>query len=156
MGRIDPFYGYSIVLRTIVYGLVPLFLVWQYFRARRALHVFQLEGYKRRRFLEWCRSNRDRARFLRPMTAKKPLAMTGRAWRLLMTSLVLTTIAVLVIPGVLHISWGWPYDIGSWILMTAACFFRPSPSTGSGRRRHEPRSARDQQQVLVVRPGEAD
>ncbi|MDQ4096197.1 MAG: UDP-N-acetylmuramoyl-tripeptide--D-alanyl-D-alanine ligase, partial [Actinomycetota bacterium] len=87
------------------------------------LHVFQLEGYKRRRFLEWCRSNRDRARFLRPMTAKKPLAMTGRAWRLLVTSLVLTAIAVLVIPGVLHISWGWPYDIGSWILMTAACFF---------------------------------
>lgn len=123
MGRVDPFYGYSIVLRSIVYGLVPLFLLWQYFRTRRALHVFQLEGYKRKRFLEWCRANPERARFLRPMTAKKPLAMTGRAWRLLVTSLVLTAVAVLVVPGVLHINWGWPYDIGSWALMTGLCFF---------------------------------
>ena len=123
MGRIDPFYGYSIVLRTIVYGLVPLFLVLQYFRARRALHVFQLEGYKRKRFLEWCRANPDRARFLRPMTAKKPLAMTGRAWRLLIALVVLTAIAVLVVPGVLHINWGWPYDVVSWALLTGLCFF---------------------------------
>jgi UDP-N-acetylmuramoyl-tripeptide--D-alanyl-D-alanine ligase len=123
VGRIDPFYGYSILMRVIVYGLVPVFVAFQYFRLRRALHVFQLEGYKRHRFLEWCRANRDRRLFLRPMTAKKPLAMTGRAWRLLITATVLTAIAVLVVPGLVHISWGWPFDIPTWAAMTLICFF---------------------------------
>ena len=123
MGFTDPFYGYSIVLRVIVYGLVPAFLLLQYFRLRRALHVFQLEGYKRARFLEWCRAHPERARFLSPMTAKKPLAMTGRAWRLLLTAMVVNLVAVLVVPGLLHINWGWPYDLGSWALLTAICFF---------------------------------
>ncbi len=43
----DPFWGYSILLRTIVYVLIPLFGILQFIRLRRALHVFQLEGYKR-------------------------------------------------------------------------------------------------------------
>ncbi|MDQ4143038.1 MAG: UDP-N-acetylmuramoyl-tripeptide--D-alanyl-D-alanine ligase [Actinomycetota bacterium] len=123
MGRVDPFYGYSVVMRTIVYLIVPLFAIFQTVRLRRALHVFQLEGYKRRRFLEWCKANPGRARFLSPMTAKKPLAMTGRAWRLLVTGVTLTLVAVLVVPGLVHITWGWPYDIPTWALMTALCFF---------------------------------
>jgi UDP-N-acetylmuramoyl-tripeptide--D-alanyl-D-alanine ligase len=123
LNRVDPFYGYSLVLRSIVYFAVPLFLILQWFRTRRALHVFQLEGYKRQRFLEWCRANAARARFLKPMTAKKPLAMTGRAWRVLVAALLVNVVAVLVLPGVMHISWGWPYDIGTWAVMTALCFF---------------------------------
>ena len=123
MNRLDPFYGYSFLLRSIVYVAVPAFLLFQYFRLRRALHVFQLEGYKRARFLEWCRENASRARFLKPMTAKKPLAMTGRAWRIFSAAIVLNIVAVLVLPGVAHISWGWPWDIGTWALMTALCFF---------------------------------
>ena len=101
---------------------MPAFLAWQFFRLRRALHVFQLEGYKRKRFLEWCRANAARARFLKPMTAKKPLAMTGRAWRILIASMLLNAVAVLVLPGVMHISWGFPLDIGTWAVMTAATF----------------------------------
>ena len=66
----DPFWGYSILLRTIVYVLIPLFGILQFIRLRRALHVFQLEGYKRGRFLEWCRANKKRSRFLTKPTAK--------------------------------------------------------------------------------------
>lgn len=123
MNRIDPFYGYSFLLRFIVYVLVPVFLALQFVRLRRALHVFQLEGYKRKRFLEWCKENRERARFVKPMTAKKSLAMTGRAWRVLVAALLLNVVAVLVLPGVAHISWGWPWDIGTWTVMSAVCFF---------------------------------
>ena len=75
--RPEPFEGYSLLLRVIVYGVVPLFTAWQFFRLRRALHVFQLEGYKRARFLAWCGANRRRALFLAPSGAKKPLAMTA-------------------------------------------------------------------------------
>ena len=123
LNRADPFYGYSILLRSIVYVGVPLFMALQFVRIRRALHVFQLEGYKRKRFLEWCRANAGRARFLRPMTTKKPLAMTGRAWRILIAASLLNLVAVLVLPGVAHIAWGWPSDIGIWALMTALCIF---------------------------------
>ena len=122
MNRIDPFYGYSLLLRTIVYVGVPVFVAFQVVRLRRALHVFQLEGYKRKRFLEWCRAQPGRASFLTPMTAKKPLVMTGRAWRILVASTFLTVLAALVVPGVMHISWGWPYDVGSWALLSLACF----------------------------------
>ena len=122
MGRADPFYGYSILLRSIVYGAVPAYLVFQYFRVRRALHVFQLEGYKRERFLQWCRQNRARALFLTKRTQKKPLVMTGRAWRIAVTGLVLTTIAVLVVPGIVHVSAGWPWDVAAWALLTVLTF----------------------------------
>ena len=122
MNRLDPFYGYSFLLRTIVYVLVPAFVAFQFVRLRRALHVFQLEGYKRQRFMEWCRANPARARFLQPMTSKKPLAMTGRAWRLLVTAVVLNVVAVLVAPGIAHIAWGWPLDILIWVVATVLCF----------------------------------
>ena len=123
MGRADPFTGYSTVLRIIIYGLIPAFGVWQYFRLRRALHVFQLEGYKRGRFLQWCRANAGRALFLSPSTDKKPLVMTGRAWRVLVAATALSIALVLVPSGVAHV-WldGFPFDIGTWAVMTAALF----------------------------------
>lgn len=111
MGFDDPFTGYSLLLRVLVYGVVPAFLVLQYFRTRRALHVFQLEGYKRRRFLEWCRDNPDRARFLTRSSAKKPLVMTGRAWRILVTTVVLCFLGVYVPSGVAHLAGGFPFDV---------------------------------------------
>ena len=124
MGRADPFTGYSLVLRIIIYGLIPAFGVWQYFRLRRALHVFQLEGYKRARFLEWCRANRQRALFLSKTTEKKPLVMTGRAWRLLVVALVLSVLKILVLSGLAHI-WlgGFPFDVLTWAATTVLIFF---------------------------------
>ena len=122
MNRVDPFYGYSFLLRTIVYVGVPVFVAFQILRLRRALHVFQLEGYKRKRFLEWCRAQPGRAWFVKLMTAKKPLVMTGRAWRILVASTLVTVVAVLVVPGLMHISWGWPFDVGSWLLLSVVCF----------------------------------
>lgn len=123
MNRADPFSGYSIVLRTIIYGLVPAFSVWQFFRYRRALHVFQLEGYKRGRFLEWCRSNRERARFLGTVEAKKPLVMTGRARRILWTATLITPFLILIPSGIMHVGFGgWPYDVITWAVMTGVVF----------------------------------
>lgn len=122
MSRTDPFYGYSLLLRLIVFAGVPAFCGVQFFRLRRALHVFQLEGYKRARFLAWCRAHRDRALFLRPMGSKKPLVMTGRAWRILVASLLLTLVVVLVLPGLVHIWGGWPYDVITWAVATAGAF----------------------------------
>ena len=124
MGRADPFTGYTALLRIIIYGLVPAFGVWQYFRLRRALHVFQLEGYKRQRFLAWCRANRRRALFLSKATDKKPLTMTGRAWRILITALVLSVFKILLLSGLAHI-WlgGFPIDVITWAIATAAVFF---------------------------------
>ena len=123
MGRTDPFTGYSIVLRAIIWGVVPLFTAYQSIRLKRALHVFQLEGYKRKRFLEWCRSNPERARFLTKTSGKKPLVMTGRAWRILVASIALILVAVLVLPGVAHLAGGAPWDLLTWAVMTAATFF---------------------------------
>ena len=122
MGRVDPFTGYSILLRTIIYVLVPAFGVWQFLRLRRALHVFQLEGYKRKRFVDWCRSNGRRALFLRGGTQKKPLVMTGRARRLLITSTILSVLLMLGLSGVAHISAGWPFDVTTWAIVTALAF----------------------------------
>lgn len=118
----DPFSGYSFLLRTIIYVLVPAFGVLQFFRLRRALHIFQLEGYKRQRFLEWCRANPERAWFLKRATAKKPLVMTGRAWRLLTMATFMSVAVVLVASGVAHLSGGWPFDVGAWAAMTVAVF----------------------------------
>ena len=119
---VDPFTGYSLLLRVIIYGVVPLFTVLQVIRLRRGLQVFQLEGYKRHRFLQWCRENRSSSLFLRPIGEKKPLVMTGRAWRLLIVSAVLNVIAVLVLPGLVHLIAGAPFDLITWAVMTTIVF----------------------------------
>src|SRR5687767_9753811 len=128
----DPFYGYSLVLRSIIYVIVPAFTAFQFFRLRRGLHVFQLEGYKRARFLRWCRANPKTARFLRAVGDKKPLVMTGRAWRILITATVLNAIASLVVPGMAHLTAGAPLDLVAWATVTVLLFFGlPSLLTAS-------------------------
>jgi UDP-N-acetylmuramoyl-tripeptide--D-alanyl-D-alanine ligase len=77
----------------MILALVTLsagFLAFHLVRTQRALHVFQLEGYKRTRFLSWCRQNPSSALFLAPATNKKPLVMTKRAQRLLATSTIIS------------------------------------------------------------------
>jgi UDP-N-acetylmuramoyl-tripeptide--D-alanyl-D-alanine ligase len=118
----DPFQGYSVLLRVIVYGVVPLFLLWQFFRLRRALHVFQLEGYKRKRFLQWCASNGARALFLSRQSAKKPLVMTGRAWRILVIATLLSGAAIWGPWLAAHLVSGWPADLVVWAVTTALVF----------------------------------
>ena len=123
MGRADPFAGYTVLLRIIIYGLIPAFGVWQYFRLRRALHVFQLEGYKRQRFLQWCRSNPRRALFLARPTDKKPLVMTGRAWRILIAALLLSVLLISVFSGLAHVGLGgFPVDVLTWAVTTVLVF----------------------------------
>lgn len=118
----DPFYGYSFVIRVILYVAVPAFGVWQFVRLRRALHVFQLEGYKRARFIGWCRARPRRALFITSGTHKKPLVMTGRAWRILGIGTVLSVAAVLLPTFLAHIWGGWPYDVPTWAVATGAVF----------------------------------
>jgi UDP-N-acetylmuramoyl-tripeptide--D-alanyl-D-alanine ligase len=122
VGFADPFPGYSVLLRTIVYGLVPAFGAWQFVRLRRALHPFQLEGYKRRRYLAWCRANRGRVIVGPALSAKKPLAMTGRAWRILVLATALSIVAILGATGSVHLVAGWPLDVATWLLVTAVAF----------------------------------
>jgi UDP-N-acetylmuramoyl-tripeptide--D-alanyl-D-alanine ligase len=120
----DPFYGYSLLLNLIIYAGLPLFGMLQYFRLRRALHVFQLEGYKRSNFLGWTRAHRDRALWLRAAPSKKPLAMTGRAWRLLTTGIALSVLAVFGAWAVAHL-WlgGWPADVVAYVVSVALVFY---------------------------------
>jgi UDP-N-acetylmuramoyl-tripeptide--D-alanyl-D-alanine ligase len=107
----DPFYGYSTLLNVIIYVGLPLFAVLQFFRLRRALHVFQLEGYKRPNFLRWVRANPNRSRWMSGAPAKKPLAMTGRAWRILIVSVLLSVVGVFGAWAVAHLFLGgWPAD----------------------------------------------
>jgi UDP-N-acetylmuramoyl-tripeptide--D-alanyl-D-alanine ligase len=122
MGFTDPWPGYSLALRTILFVGVPLFAVWQFSRLRRALHVFQLEGYKRARFIGWRRRNRRRSLFLSAPPAKKPLVMTGRAWRILGLATVLSLAAILAVSAAAHLAGGWPYDIPAWVVITALVF----------------------------------
>ncbi len=123
MGRADPFLGYSLLLRAIVFGAVPAFALLQYFRLRRALHVYQLEGYDAARLWAWCRAQMRRALFLHPIGAKKPLVMTGRAWRILTAALVVNVLASLALPGVAHLLLGgWPADVATWVLVTIGLF----------------------------------
>ncbi len=123
MGRADPFTGYPILLRIIVYGLIPAFGVWQFVRLRRALHLFQLEGYKRNRFVQWCRANGGRALFLRRSREKKPLVMTGRAWRLLILSTLLSVSLVVFASGFAHVWFGgFPADVVTWAVVTGLVF----------------------------------
>jgi UDP-N-acetylmuramoyl-tripeptide--D-alanyl-D-alanine ligase len=119
MSRVDPFLGYSLLLRTIVFVIVPAFTLWQVYRLRRALHVFQLEGYKRKRFLSWCLANKRRALFLGSDTAKKPLVMTGRAWRIIVVAVVLTLLLLLLPAALVHLAWGAPFDLAIWALSTS-------------------------------------
>ena len=122
MGFDDPFYGYSLVVRSIVYVIVPLFTAWQFVRLRRALHIFQLEGYKRARFLDWCR--KQRALFLKPLrVAKKPLVMTGRAWRILIAATLLSVALVLLPAGAAHLAAGAPVDLIAWATGSVLAFF---------------------------------
>lgn len=123
MDRPDPFFGYSFLVRTLVFVGVPAFALFQYYRMKRALHVFQLEGYKRARFLEWCRNNRDRAWFLRSVPAKKPLVMTGRAWRILITGVVLPILVLLCLSAAAHLLLGGaPVDLITFTLVALAIF----------------------------------
>ncbi|MDQ3752734.1 MAG: UDP-N-acetylmuramoyl-tripeptide--D-alanyl-D-alanine ligase [Actinomycetota bacterium] len=119
MGRPDPFFGYSIALRTILFALIPAFALWQLVRLRRALQVFQLEGYKADRFLAWCRGNPRRALFFSAAPAKKPLVMTGRARRVLVVAEVVSVLGVLLPPAAAHLSAGAPWDIVTWVFATA-------------------------------------
>jgi UDP-N-acetylmuramoyl-tripeptide--D-alanyl-D-alanine ligase len=133
MGFEDPFFGYSFLLRSIVYVAVPVFGVLQVVRMRRTLHVFQLEGYKRDRFLRWCAQNRKRALFLTKSFQKKPLVMTGRAWRLLSVAVVSSVALVLAFPALAHLYLGgWPADVASWVVVTALVFvFSPRVLVGA-------------------------
>lgn len=118
MERADPFIGYSLLLRTIIFVMVPAFTAWQVLRFRRALHVFQLEGYKHSRFLEWCRQNRPRRLFLSSQTNKKPLVMTGRAWRILLVATVVNVLFVLGLVATAHLAGGAPWDLLTWAVAT--------------------------------------
>jgi UDP-N-acetylmuramoyl-tripeptide--D-alanyl-D-alanine ligase len=124
VGRVDPFFGYSLLVRVIVFVAVPAFALWQYLRLKRALHIFQLEGYKRGRFLQWCRSAGSRALFLSRSTEKKQLVMTGRARRILITAVVLSVGLVLGASAAAHL-WlgGAPADLIAWAVVTALVFF---------------------------------
>ncbi|MDQ5874114.1 MAG: Mur ligase family protein, partial [Actinomycetota bacterium] len=119
MGRADPFVAYSLLLRTIIFGFIPTLTIVQYFRLKRGLHVFQLEGYKRAPFLEWCRGHPRRALWSAATPQKKLLVMTGRARRTLVVSLALFVVSSLVLPGLAHLLLGgWPADVGTWAVVT--------------------------------------
>lgn len=123
MNRADPFAGYSLLLRIIIYGLVPAFGVWQYVRLRRAFHIFQLESYKPHWYLDWLTADRKRALFLHPAKeAKKPLVMTGRAWRAVITGVVLSVFGVLLPSGAAHLIAGAPFDLIVCAVMFAVLF----------------------------------
>ena len=123
MNRADPFTGYSIILRVIIYGLVPLFGAWQFVRLKRAFHIFQLESYKPHWYLDWLKADRKRAFFLHPTEdAKKPLVMTGRAWRAVITGVVLSVLGVLLPSGAAHLIAGAPFDLIVCALMFALLF----------------------------------
>ncbi|MGI8773414.1 MAG: UDP-N-acetylmuramoyl-tripeptide--D-alanyl-D-alanine ligase [Actinomycetota bacterium] len=123
-GFVDPFYGYSFLLRTIVYVIIPLFGVWQFVRLRRALHVFQLEAYKRHWFRRWLRENPGRRLFLSSFReAKKPLVMTGRAWRMLIKATAVSVAAILLPSAAAHLIGGAPWDLITCALMLGLVFW---------------------------------
>ncbi|HEY7875276.1 MAG TPA: UDP-N-acetylmuramoyl-tripeptide--D-alanyl-D-alanine ligase [Actinomycetota bacterium] len=100
-------------------SLVPFaFTVWQSVRLRRALHVFQLEGYKRQRFREWATREPRRALLLPPLPGKKPLVMTGRAWRIYVVALVLSAFfaSLPLLPGIGSVTGR--RDVLAWIVAT--------------------------------------
>jgi UDP-N-acetylmuramoyl-tripeptide--D-alanyl-D-alanine ligase len=102
--------------------IVPiLFLGVQLVRLRRALHVFQLEGYKRHRMREWARREPRRALFLFALPGKKPLVMTGRARRIHAVAVLLSAVLVVVplLPGIGALDDG--TDVVAWFAV--AVFF---------------------------------
>jgi UDP-N-acetylmuramoyl-tripeptide--D-alanyl-D-alanine ligase len=121
--RPEPFPGYSWLLRTIIWVLVPAFAAWQFVRLKRAFHVFQLESYKRPWFRQWCAAEPRRRLFLERFEgAKKPLVMTGRAWRTIITGTALTIFGILIPSGLMHINFGTPFDLITCSLMFAVMF----------------------------------
>ncbi|MGH2789936.1 MAG: UDP-N-acetylmuramoyl-tripeptide--D-alanyl-D-alanine ligase [Actinomycetota bacterium] len=164
LGLPDPFYGYSTLLNIIIYVLLPLFGGLQFFRLRRALHVFQLEGYKRRNFLSWTRAHRDRSMWMRTNSAKKPLAMTGRAWRILVLAVVLSVLAVFGSWATAHLLLGgWPLDVIAYLLAAGLVFYfsssiltlsdwalTPVQSTINGRYLRAARARLDSWHPLVI------
>src|SRR5918996_3283963 len=160
----DPFYGYSLLLNLIIYMGLPLFGVLQFFRLRRALHVFQLEGYKRANFLQWTRANPSRARWMSSAPTKKPLAMTGRAWRTLVLSILLALLGVFGAWAIAHLSLGgWPADViaylvalglvlffTSHLLMLADWLLAPVQSTINDRYARRARRKLDEARPLVI------
>jgi UDP-N-acetylmuramoyl-tripeptide--D-alanyl-D-alanine ligase len=122
MDRADPFYGYSFILRTIIFVVIPAFAVVEFVRLKRALHIFQLEGYKRARFLDWCRGDRRRALFLKKSTTKKPLVMTARARRILIAATGAVVALLYIVPGLVHISVGAPFDLVAWGVLIVLAF----------------------------------
>lgn len=121
--RTDPFFGYTFLVRALLLVVVPAFAALQFIRLRRAFHVFQLESYKRDWFRRWVASNRDRALFLRGFSsAKKPLVMTGRAWRTVITGTVISIVAVLAPAAAAHLLAGAPWDLVTFTTMIAVAF----------------------------------
>jgi UDP-N-acetylmuramoyl-tripeptide--D-alanyl-D-alanine ligase len=90
--------------RFVEFFLFAAFMVWQVVRLSDALHIFQLEGYKRGRFLSWCRNNPRRAAFVTAPPAKKPLVMTSRARRILIAAAVLTMVVVVLVDALVSAS----------------------------------------------------
>src|SRR5680860_519075 len=124
MDLADPFYGYSTLLNVLIYVGLPLLGVLQFFRLRRALHVFQLEGYKRANFLRWTRAHPNRARWKSSAPAKKPLAMTGRAWRSLVLSILLSVLGVFGAWATAHLLLGgWPADVIAYLVAMGLILF---------------------------------
>jgi UDP-N-acetylmuramoyl-tripeptide--D-alanyl-D-alanine ligase len=165
LNRADPFSGYTLLLRILIYGVLPAFGAWQFVRLRRALHVFQLESYKPHWFARWCKENFTRSLFLSGYPdAKKPLAMTGRAWRMLIAATVLSIFGVLVPAGLVHIGLGgWPLDVivfvglmvlaflYSWRLLLAGdLVMRPVQSAINGRFLKRARHRLDEVSPLVI------
>src|SRR5680860_904072 len=124
MDLADPFYGYSTLLNVIIYVGLPLLGVLQYFRLRRALHVFQLEGYKRANFLRWTRAHPNRARWMSSAPAKKPLVMTGRAWRIHILGILLSVLGVFGAWAIAHLLLGgWPADVIAYLVALGLILF---------------------------------
>lgn len=103
---------------AFVYLIPVLFLALQVVRIKRALHVFQLEGYKRKRFLQWARKNPRRSLFLIPWPGKKPLVMTGRARRIYGAAIILS--AILTCGPLVALSWvGAAATTATWVTIVA-------------------------------------
>jgi UDP-N-acetylmuramoyl-tripeptide--D-alanyl-D-alanine ligase len=107
------------------------FLVVHYVRLKRALHIFQLEGYKRPRFLDWCRQNLAASLFLHRASHKKPLVMTERARRLLAVAMFLSVVVLVVVVRVAGVESG-TAGLWWWVLVALLLFaFVPLLMTGS-------------------------
>lgn len=82
----------TVELAVLLFAAMPLALIFVAVLLRRALHVFQLEGYKRDRFFAYEAPSRMRALHLVAAPGKKPLVMTGRARRIYGASILVATV----------------------------------------------------------------